>query len=96
MTKLIVLDPTLTVADGPAADAAPRLAGLDGKVIGCLWNNRYQGDVILHLVVEGLKQRHAIKDVVSIKKNYIGEMAPREAVEKLRASCDAVLLAVGD
>jgi hypothetical protein len=96
--KLIVLDPTISLDDAPAkaVTLAPRLSTLEGKVIGCLWNNRYQGDMILEGVVTELRAGYRIKDVVFGKKDYIGESASKDLIEKFGRSCDAVVLAVGD
>ncbi len=97
-TKLVVLDPTLSLDEAPSKLLKPakRLPTLEGKVLGCLWNNRYQGDVILDGVAERLRVRFRIKDVVFGKKDYIGEAAPKDLIEKFGRSCDAVVLAVGD
>lgn len=97
-SKLVVLDPTLALDEALAKVIKPakRLSTLEGKVIGCLWNNRYQGDAILDGVVKRLRARFALKDVIHGKKDYIGEAAPKDLIEKFGRSCDAVVLAVGD
>ncbi len=90
-----LLDPT----SGPVAtkDAlSPRLDSLTGKTLGVIWNGRLPGDLILNRMIEILKDRHAIKEVVFRGKPYIGNVAPDEIFEEMSARCDAVVAGVGD
>ena len=75
---------------------APRLSNIDGKTIGCLWNDKPHGDVLLKFVTEFLSKKYKIKQVVHKKKWYTGEPASEEIIEELASQCDAVITATGD
>jgi hypothetical protein len=93
--KIDLLDPT----SGPVATGgalSPRLDSLSGKTLGVIWNGRLPGDLILNRMVEILKGRHDIKEVVFRGKPYIGNVAPDEIFAEMSARCDAVLTGVGD
>ncbi len=91
-----VRNPTAGPATGRLV-LAPRLSTLAGKVLGVLWNGRPLGDRVLKLVVEELRHKYELKDVVSTTKPYIGVAAPKEVYDKLVAArCDAVITGIGD
>ena len=93
--KFELLDPT----SGPVATGSalsPRLDSLSGKTLGVIWNGRLPGDLILKRMIEILKERHAIKEVVFRGKPYIGNVAPDEIFAEIAARCDAVVTGVGD
>lgn len=90
-----VLVPTL---EGPASawTLAPRLKTFDGKVIGLLSNHKPHADQILRLVVDTLRERYQIRDIIFESKPYVGNVAPGEILDKLARGCDAVITGVGD
>jgi hypothetical protein len=90
-----LLDPTSgTVATKGAV--SPRLDTLSGKTLGVIWNGRLPGDLILNRMIEILKERYTIKEVVFREKPYIGNVAPDEIFDEIAARCDAVVSGVGD
>ncbi len=94
-TTIELLDPT----SGPVASRSalsPRLDSLNGRTVGVIWNGRLPGDLILKRMIEILKERCAIKEVVFRGKPYIGNMAPDEIFAEMSARCDAVVTGVGD
>ena len=93
--QIELLDPT-----GGAVAAkgvlSPRLDTLSGKTLGVIWNGRRPGDLILNRMIDILKERYAIKEVVFREKPYIGNVAPDEIFDQIAARCDAVISGVGD
>lgn len=75
---------------------APRLSSLEGKTIGTLWDNKPHADEFLRLVADKLAERHGIARVIHRQKTYIGSLAPKEVLDELAATCDAVIVGVGD
>ncbi len=90
-----VLVPTLETR-GPSGVMAPRLSTLDGKVIGLLWNIKPHGDQILRMVVDHLKEKYKIRNVILERKTYLGNQTPDDILNRLAESCDAVITGVGD
>jgi hypothetical protein len=90
-----MLKPTERVANS-ALVMAPRLASLQGKVIGTLWNNKGHGDQLLKQVGDQLRERYGVAEVVHRKKLVIASVAPNEVLQELRQKCDAVVAAIGD
>jgi hypothetical protein len=84
-----ILDPVVH-AEVEAVTPAPRLATLDGKVVGLFTNNKTNATNILDMVGELLGELYDIKSFVrqsfSIGGNDIHEAMP----------CDVALLAIGD
>jgi hypothetical protein len=87
--KLEILDPVVHAEVKPVTPA-PRLATLDGKVVGLFTNNKTNATNILDMVGEILGQCYDIKSFLresfSIGGNDIREGIP----------CDVALLAIGD
>ena len=95
MTPLRILDPT--VAPDPAESAqAPRLPGLDGKVLGLLANGKVNAERLLDLVREGLEARYRVRGVVTLAKPSATRVAAPEVLQDLARRCDAVVTAIGD
>lgn len=93
--QIELLDPTsgpIATGDAPV----PRLDSLSGKTLGVIWNGRLPGDLILNRMIEILKERHDIGEVVFRGKPYIGNVAPSEIFDEMSARCDAVVAGVGD
>lgn len=89
-----VLDPTAGPARGRSG-LARRVATLDDVTLGVIWNGRAFGDRILSEVVEILKQRHRIREVVFREKPYLGNIAPEPILAEM-ARAHAVITGVGD
>ena len=92
---LEVLEPTGAPVGGRGV-LSPRLDTLDGKTIGILWNGRPAGDKIFNRMMEILKERHKIKEVVFRDKPFLGNIAPKDVLDDLIGKCDAVITGVGD
>ena len=92
---LKVLNPTAGPARGTSG-VAPRLATLDGKTLGVIWNGRAYGDRILSEVLELLKQRYRVRDVLFREKPFLGNIAPEPLLAEIAARADAAITGVGD
>lgn len=92
---LKVLNPTARPARG-ASGIAPRPGTLDDTTIGVIWNGRAYGDRILSEVLDLLKQRHRIREVVFREKPFLGNIAPDEILAEMAARANLVITGVGD
>jgi hypothetical protein len=89
-----ILDPTVP-PDRAESGLAPRLAALDGKVLGLLANGKVNAGHLLDLVREGLEARYRVREVVIRAKPSASRVADAEILREL-ARCDAVVTAIGD
>ncbi len=92
---LKVLNPTAGPARGTSG-VAPRLATLDDKTIGVIWNGRAYGDRILSEVLDRLKQRYRVREVLFREKPFLGNIAPEPLLAEIAARADAAITGVGD
>ena len=74
----------------------PRLTTLDDKTIGVIWNGRAYGDRILSEVLDLLKQRYRVRDVLFREKPFLGNIAPEPLLAEIAARADAAITGVGD
>jgi hypothetical protein len=92
-----ILDPTL----GPPTAAvvlprAPRPHSLGGATIGLLANGKSNGMALLDRLVERLRERHDIGDVVRIAKSNASAPVSESDAEILAGRCAAIITAIGD
>ena len=96
MTKtIIVLNPTAK-ASRPQLTMAPRPEELNGKVVAFLWNDKWNGNVILSRIEEELGERFELAGVVQRKKPSAAFGVTEELLKELSAGCDVVINALGD
>jgi hypothetical protein len=89
------LNPTAGPARGQT-QMAPRLKTLDGATLGVIWNGRAYGDKVFDRVLEALRERHRIKDIVFRQKPYIGNLAPEPILAEIASRADGAITGVGD
>ena len=77
-----------------AARLAPRLPSLAGTRLGILDNGKANAGTLMVAVVDRLKERYGVTEVVKREKPVAGPPAP-EIVEAL-SSCDFVLVGSAD
>jgi len=77
-----------------AVPLAPRLASLAGRRAGILDNGKANAGTLMLAVVDRLKERYGVTEVVKREKPVAGPPAP-EIVEAL-SSCDFVLVGSAD
>ncbi len=95
MARMIsVLVPTARPG-GKEIPMAPRVQDLNDKVVGLLWNNKPNGDVLLLRIKEQLSQRFRIAgtDWHQGRKSAADDAA---IIEELVSNADLVVNAVGD
>ena len=91
--KVMVYDPTAD--EGNSQDSvAPRLASLDGKVIGLLDNTKDLVDTLLNEVQTLLAKDFPGAEFRYFRKDSVSG-APPGLLEQV-AQCDAVVTAIGD
>ena len=74
-----------------------RLNDLNGKIVGFLWNEKPNGDILLQRIKDHLSQRFNLADTVwgQVEAVHIpAEDAPE--VKQLGTKADAVVIATGD
>jgi hypothetical protein len=89
------LDPTVE-ADPAETTLAPRLPGLDGRVLGLRANGQVNADRLLALVREGLEARYRLAEVLVRAKPNASRVVAADVLEELSRRCDAVVTAIGD
>ena len=77
-----------------AAGLAPRLASLDGMRAGILDNSKANAGTLMLAVVQRLKERYGVKDVVKREKGIAGPPSPSILADLLE--CDFVLVGSAD
>ena len=92
-SPIVLYDPTAEPRT-VAIPLAPRLASLAGTRAGILDNGKANAGTLMLAVVDRLKERYGVADVVKREKPVAGPPAP-EIVEAL-SSCDFVLVGSAD
>ena len=78
-----------------AAQAAPRLAQLEGKTIALLDISKPGGSIFLDRIEHVLKERYHVANVIREMKPTFAKPAPAGVLEKIRTA-DAVIEALAD
>ena len=93
---------TITIVD-PAAEIesgsdvlAPRLASLDGMRIAIIDNSKHMGDAFLQATRALLARRFRIAGFEYYRKANPSVPTPPDVIDRLAASCDAVVHGVAD
>jgi hypothetical protein len=73
---------------------APRLDGMDGKIIGLIDNCKNNADVLLDAVYELISQSNTVPKVLRIQKQKTA--TPAILTPEFLDMCDYVINAVGD
>ena len=77
-----------------ATSLAPRLASLQGKRAGILDNSKANAGTLMLAVVERLKERHGVRDVIKREKGIAGPPSPSILADL--TTCDFVLVGSAD
>ncbi len=93
--ELEVLNPEGRILE-KGTKLAPRLASLDGKRIGMVWNGKPNGDVLLKEVGKLLKERFPTAEIVSHRVSYSGRKLPPGEIKAVAKDIDAGVFASGD
>ena len=91
-----ILDPTGATDATSDTTLAPRLATLDGKVLGLLDNGKPNGAALLQEVARQLRMRHALRDVLMYTKPDFGTPVEPTQTQRIFEECDFAITAIGD
>ena len=91
---ITVLDPTGR-AVSKEFRRAPRLADLNRKVLGLLWNGKPNGDILLRRIQESLADRFNLSGVIWRKKPAV-DVPAKEILRELALEADVVINGQGD
>ena len=95
MSDYKLLNPT-SQDDAAEKYLAPRLDGLDGKVLGLLDITKNGSDIFLNRVEELICERFDIVEVVRVKKPTFSRPAPTELLINLAEQVDFVIEGLAD
>ena len=96
LKKMIALDPRADEVLVESIDMAPRLDTLNGKRIGLLHDRRLNGDKLLWLVADLIKDRYEVGEVTFRARPNVSDVSPPELLDELAEKSDATLIAIGD
>lgn len=91
-----ILDPTGSSEEKRHSLAPRRFRTLDGARVGLLGNTKLNADVVLAAIGDLLKERYALRSVVTRTKGGFSRPAEDEVVDELVGQCDVVITGVGD
>lgn len=91
-----VLDPTGGVDRDDDTTLAPRPGSLRGATLGLLDNGKPNGSVLLAEVGRHLSERFQLRDVQMFTKSYFGTPVEQTQVERILATCNFAVAAIGD
>jgi hypothetical protein len=91
---MLVLNPT-SWSEAEPLRMARRLESFDGAVVGVLSNGKFNADPLFRHVVDVLRERHGVREVLWRRKHNFSAPAPAEMIAELSA-CDALLTGIGD
>ncbi len=94
--KMIALDPRADEVPVEAISMAPRPETLDGKRIGLLFDGRLNGDKLLRMVADLLKEQYETGEVTFRRRPNVSDVSPADLLDELSEKSDATLIAIGD
>lgn len=94
MGTMTVLNPTTETKQSESI-MAPRLSTLDGKILGIINNGKRNSDVFLTFLINKLKDRYQLKDVMWFDKSSGSTTVSQSVLEQLKEA-NAVIAGVGD
>ena len=93
--NLVTYNPTA----GPVAEKAvmsQRVDTLQNGVLGVIDNGKHNSDTVLNHIVEGIKSRYQLKDVITIRKDKSSYPVRDDMAQDLAVGCDFVIAGIGD
>jgi hypothetical protein len=90
---IVLYDPTAEPRTVKAA-LAPRLASLQGMRAGILDNSKANAGTLMLAVVQRLKERYGVRDVIKREKGIAGAPSPEILADLTK--CDFVLVGSAD
>jgi len=94
--SILLYDPTAPRRAGPVAAAAPKLAGLQGLVVGFIDNAKPNFNHLADDLGELLMSRYGVTKVLKRRKRAASVPAPDEVYREFEEQCDLVITGSGD
>lgn len=91
-----IVDPAAETKAVSSGAPAPRLRSLDGVRIAMIDNHKHMARTFLEATRRLLEQRHRVGGFEYYQKFSPSAPLPPEVIERLAASCDAVIHGVAD
>ena len=95
MEMIEVLVPVAEVKPGEIK-IAQRPLDLNGKVMGLMWNKKFNGDLLLKNLGKALAKKFSLSGTFMKSKPNPTSAAPTELIEEFSTKCDLVILAIAD
>jgi hypothetical protein len=92
---IAVLDPTAKPKH-QIIPIAGRVSDLKGKVLGFLWNEKPNGDILLERIKEKLSQKFNLSDPIWHAKDTASRPATLAVLNDLTSRADLVINAIAD
>jgi hypothetical protein len=92
----VILDPTGDADHSENRVLAPRPTTLHGATLGLLDNGKPNAALLLDEVGRQLADRFRLRDVKVFTKGYFGTPVEQTQVERIVATCNFAVTAVGD
>jgi hypothetical protein len=94
MNDLPWIDPTAGGAKAKIA-SAPRPMDLAGKVVGLLDNTKEQGELILRIIGDALREKHGVAALVMRRKEHYSKPAADALIAEMAQEVQVAIAAVG-
>jgi hypothetical protein len=92
---VLVVNPAAEDATAPRATAS-RLRALAGARLALIDNSKHNADAFLDALQARLIRDHGVRSIARYRKASPSVPTPPEILERLRASCDALVHGVAD
>ena len=96
LKTMMALDPRGDEIIEEHIEMAPKIDSLNGKRIGLLHDRRLNGDKLLWMVTDLIKENYEISDVTFVARPNVSDVSPPEMLDELAEKADAALIAIGD
>ena len=90
-----LVDPAAEI-ETESRSIAPRLKTLEGARIALIDNTKHHADTFLHALRTLLETRYGVADVEYFRKFSASVPTPPDVMDRLSASCDALVHGVAD
>ena len=91
-----LLDPTGESELASVDTLAPRLSTLEGTTVGLLDNGKPNGEVLLAEIGAYLQREHGVREVLPYTKAYFGTPVEPTLIQRILATCNFAVAAIGD
>jgi len=88
-------NPASTRPLGTELPSAPRIDTLRGKLVGILWNEKPNGDILLGRIEKRLHERFGIAGSLW-KQKHPAERTSEAMLKEFAEKCDFILNGIGD